>query len=536
VKLTPTPSDFNPRDLGCKCDSCPLQGQQPIKPTINRDAKLVVLGERPTRTDTMLGECFKGRPGDLFDKTLTRVGIPKEDLHLTNAVLCPGPVKGLSPSDSRLALECCAPRLEAELLQVGARWILGYGKSALQAITGKAKILDWMGAPLDGIANKKGGDYTGWKILPTLHPGFCLSNLPYTPVMQIHTIRAWDYAHERIPPWKWPEIVIEGSQVVEALRHILANPESLGVDVETTGINPRKDALIELGISGSELAVCVDWPNASELEQSLAAEILKSPRHKSTMHNGWTFDVPCLWVNGLSVPNYDYDTLIAHAIVAPLLKHKLSIVSCIEHHAPRWKDSFRAGGDEKGAARIVNAARKERADYCAKDCYMTLMNRSALDTRIDDTYRGREQFDEMMDLAMIAIKMSRRGVVVNRDAFNEHRRTLYIERQNPLQKLQEIARSVNFSHTTKKGGIINEYNPDNNHHTRPLFMEGLNVKPTKFSKLSNAPSFDAGVLTALQTHPRENVSEAARALLMYRKYNKLLSTYIDGLPIEESHA
>lgn len=293
-KLVRKENRIDPRDLGATCDACPLREMTPVPPTQNATAKLIVLGESPGRDEEFYQKPFVGQSGQLLDKVFERVGVRRVSCHVTNALLC-RPHSKMSPSQWKQALACCAPRLQRELAGVAAKTILALGGKAQQAVTGKAKITDWMGSPLK--VHETFGDRT---CLSTIHPAFVLRGKPeYVAVLRIHTDRAWQLALGKLLPYTWPEIVIgptehgNEKEVIAALKRI-KKAKKVGCDVETADIDPLSD-LLNVGFGSYEvgLAVSVFWQTATTPIRKLVAEILASEKIEKVFHNG-AFDVVVL--------------------------------------------------------------------------------------------------------------------------------------------------------------------------------------------------------------------------------------------------
>lgn len=301
--------------LGADCDNCPLNESIPVLPRYNKNPVLVQLGEGPGGNEEFFNEPFVGETGRKMDDINEQVGGARAVLHITNAMLCRSrPGIKLSAEDWNTAVACCRPRLAKELTAIrpqGALVILALGGKAQQAVTGKAKIMEWMGAPLPGalfyngkavlelpkkaiVAKHAIHDFRAWTVLSTLHPAYASRGKPeWYPVIAIHTQRAWKLAWETLEPFVYPTIIVGSKEpvLVEVLKTLLAKATKLGCDVETAGLDPKSDLLnIGFGSKALMLAVSIDWQTASNEVKDLAKEICKEPTITKVMHNG-QFDV-----------------------------------------------------------------------------------------------------------------------------------------------------------------------------------------------------------------------------------------------------
>ena len=61
-------------------------------------ARLMVVGEGPGETEDELGRPFVGRAGQLLDRMLAAIGLPRADVYICNTVKCRPTVPGLERS------------------------------------------------------------------------------------------------------------------------------------------------------------------------------------------------------------------------------------------------------------------------------------------------------------------------------------------------------------------------------------------------------------------------------------------------------
>ena len=134
-------------------------------------ARLVIIGEGPSESDERTGRPFSGPSGSLLAAWLTRLGLRREEIWLTNVVRCRpaavvgGRLKNRPPADAEA--RACRLWLDTELALVRPAVVLALGGSAGKAMLGKGfKITQergrWHNGP-HGIA-----------VLTTFHPAYLL--------------------------------------------------------------------------------------------------------------------------------------------------------------------------------------------------------------------------------------------------------------------------------------------------------------------------------------------------------------------------
>jgi DNA polymerase len=103
-------------------------------------ARIVMIGEQPGDYEDKQGHPFVGPAGKLLDKTLEAVGIPRQDVYVTNAVKhfkwTPRGKKRMHAKPSAREVTACRPWLEAELAEIQPPIVVLLGATAAQSLMG----------------------------------------------------------------------------------------------------------------------------------------------------------------------------------------------------------------------------------------------------------------------------------------------------------------------------------------------------------------------------------------------------------------
>lgn len=377
-----------PQQLGANCQSCPLLvcDSVPAEPrTQPGPDNIFVVGEGPGKVEAARGRPFTGETGVLFNDLLKWLGIERPTLHVTNSMLCT-PLPHTSSTMFNEAVAACSPRLVNELSHVPPNsLIMMMGAKAIHSLTAKSNVKDWGGYPL---APRPEFDFLrerGCVFYPIYHPAYIFRAPAYLPVMKEWFKRGIEIHRGLIHPWKWGDIEIDdGPRMKELLNRIEAS-EWIGVDVETAGDAYTGDLLC-VGLATTECAVSVPWPAADGDTYKQVARILANPKIKKVFQNG-NFDMVSLHINRIPCSRVDFDTLIAHRIVAPQVAHDLGFLAACFFAAPRWKSEHKVGDDRKGderwkIARTDTVRYHALRDYNAKDALMTAKLRPALEVAL----------------------------------------------------------------------------------------------------------------------------------------------------------
>lgn len=134
-------------------------------------ADLMVVGEGPGETEDKLGRPFVGRAGELLDKMLASIELPRESVFICNTVKC----RPTLDTGHRLAnraptpeeMRNCRPYLDEQIEIVRPRVILALGAPAAKSFMGdKFSITKQRGQWHDGPS--------GIPVIATFHPAYVL--------------------------------------------------------------------------------------------------------------------------------------------------------------------------------------------------------------------------------------------------------------------------------------------------------------------------------------------------------------------------
>ena len=557
-------AQFDAHQLGADCSSCPLSSSVPVLPEVNKDAKLIICGEAPGEHEEDEGRPFVGRSGKFLEATCQEIGIERVfDLHITKALLC-RPHRKLSPSEWKQAIVCCRPRLHRELLESSCRYVAACGAKALQTLCGHAKIFPYLGAPLMGTAlealkpRAREPQHPGllvsfdqFTVLPCLHPAFGLRSPGYLPVIQTHLARAWALAIGQLKPWKWPNIYLWPSLLMtRALERMLKSPLPIAVDVETQGIDPWTAPVMCIGLSNGKDTVSASWRaysskrygNVRSLEEygSLGSKVrslvLQILRNNQLVFQNGNFDLTSLRADGIEIDtdHWLFDTLPAHALTAPRLRHDLQLQACIEFPLPdSWKTKFGAETDVKGAEKFTEQPEETLRDYNGKDAFCTAKLVEPLTQRlIEDTNNGPALMKRAMALLRgPAFDMTTRGVLVDPTRFAAHHGAFLVKMAQAREDLNGIAQVAGgtFFNDEALSDEPAETNPHSGKQLARLFFKTLGANPTKYTPLG-APSLDEEALKDMLASQNTLIRGAAESLLRYRRWKKL-DDYL-GMPLD----
>jgi uracil-DNA glycosylase len=134
-------------------------------------ARLMVVGEGPGETEDELGRPFVGRAGQLLDRMLLAIDLPRADVYICNTVKCrptlAGPTGVRNRAPDAQEMENCRPFLDEQIEMIAPEVILALGAPAAKSFLGR----DFQ------ITKMRGRWYVGPREIPlmvTFHPAYIL--------------------------------------------------------------------------------------------------------------------------------------------------------------------------------------------------------------------------------------------------------------------------------------------------------------------------------------------------------------------------
>lgn len=126
-------------------------------------ARIMFVGEGPGAEEDAQGRPFVGRAGQLLNRMIEAMGFRREEVYITNVVMC-RPPSNRTPEPDEIAT--CEPFLFRKIRVIKPDVVVALGAIAAQSLLGTK-------APIGQIRGRF-FDAHGTKVLPTFHPAFLL--------------------------------------------------------------------------------------------------------------------------------------------------------------------------------------------------------------------------------------------------------------------------------------------------------------------------------------------------------------------------
>ena len=308
---------------------------------------------------------------------------------------------------------------------------------------------------------------------------------------------------------------VETAMQRASLRAELSVQEEFCFDTETTGLDTHSAEIVCLSFAfRKHEAFCVPLPAKRSEAQKVLDEFREIFADENVVKIGQNikYDILMLSNYGIEVKGKLFDTMLAHYLIQPELKHNLDYLCEIYLNYEKIPTENLIGKKGKSQVTMRSVSPEKLRDYACEDADLTLQLKQAVEPELDK-YEVRRLFEEMeMPLVPVLVHMENAGVKLNSDELKNYAVVLREQIIGIEKEIIEMAgEEFNVSSPKQLGVILYE----------KLKIDS-NVKMTKTKQYSTSEE----VLVRLSDrHPIIN------KILEYRGLKKLLSTYVEALPL-----
>jgi len=295
----------------------------------------------------------------------------------------------------------------------------------------------------------------------------------------------------------------------------LFSQKSVAFDTETTGLDVYADDVVGLSFCFTQgEAYYVPMPsNGDELKEVLCEfKAFFQNNQIEKIGQNIKFDMLMLLKYDIEVKGPCFDTMIAHYLLQPELRHGMDYLAEIylNYRTIHFEDLVGAKGKNQADIRSVDL--DLLCNYAAEDADITFQLKQILEQEIISNGLKKLFYDVEMPLMRVLVATERTGVRIDTEALKQSSTILTEELHKMEEEIQQMAGiSFNVSSPAQVGEVLFE----------KLALDPK-AKKTKTGQYSTAEE----VLEKLQSkHP------IVSKILDFRGVKKLLSTYIDALPL-----
>ena len=242
----------------------------------------------------------------------------------------------------------------------------------------------------------------------------------------------------------------------------------------------------------------------------LFRSVFENDEIEKTGHN-IKYDLMVLANYGVELKGQLFDTMIAHYLLQPELRHSMDYLAeiLLKYKTIHIDELIGAKGKNQGSMRDVPL--DKITNYAAEDADITLRLRGVLEPQIEEMGLRELFYDVEMPLVRVLANMERVGVIIDDFALAQSSGVMTAEMQRIERNIREISgENINLSSPKQVGELLFD-------------VLKISDKARKTSKGQYVT--DEETLEGLRAkHP------VVGEILEYRGVKKLLSTYIDALP------
>ena len=314
--------------------------------------------------------------------------------------------------------------------------------------------------------------------------------------------------------------LIENQEAISKFLAKISTHDFFCVDTETTSTDVFSADLVGMSFCWKKNeAFFILLPENREEAQKIVDQFKPLFENDKIFKIGQNlkFDVLMLKQYGVEVKGELFDTMIAHYLIQPELRHGMDALAeqYLKYKTVTYEELTTENGKKNLPLRSVDKNRL--ADYAAEDADITfqlyeIFKDELVKNNLDKLFKTIE-----MPLMHVLCEMENAGVTIDEKSLKESSVKMTADMENIAKEIYSLAgHSFNISSPKQVGEVIyNELNLVDK------------VKKTKGGQMSTSED----VLISLKSkHP------IIEKILDYRGVKKLLSTYIDALPeIVNSH-
>jgi DNA polymerase-1 len=302
----------------------------------------------------------------------------------------------------------------------------------------------------------------------------------------------------------------ERAKLVQGLQKL----KCFCIDTETTSLDPKEARLVGLAFSfaphtGYYVAVPQDAAEAKRILEEFRP-VLESDGIEKVGHN-LKFDLSVLKCQGISVGGKLFDTMVAHSLIEPDMRHGMDYLSEVYLGYTPVPITKLIGDAKAGQLNMADVPVAKVAEYSAEDADVTWQLRAVLEPLLKQKGQERVFYEVESPLIPVLVDMEFEGIKVDAAALADFAAQLSKEMDESEKAVYRLAGTTfNLNSPRQLGQILFD-----------ILKIGDAPKKTKTGQYST----DEQTLAALATD-----HEIVQRLLEYRTASKLKSTYADALP------
>lgn len=308
--------------------------------------------------------------------------------------------------------------------------------------------------------------------------------------------------------------LIDNEEGMKEIAQKFLSTKILSLDTETTSTDPMKAELVGLSFATEEhKAYYVPVPAQQSAAQQVVEIFRPVYENEQIMKVGQNlkYDLEVLHNYGITLKGPMWDTMIAHYLIQPELRHNMDYMAEIYLNYQTIHIDELIGPKGKNQRSMRDLSPQEVYEYAAEDADITLQLKNKLEPELKK-YECEDLFYNIeMPLMPVLAEMEMNGVCIDTESLNETS-AIFTQRMVELeQRIYELAgEQFNIASPKQVGDI--------------LFGKLHIMEKPKKTKTGQYVTNEEVLQTLRGKH------EIVACILDHRGLKKLLGTYIDALP------
>ena len=311
--------------------------------------------------------------------------------------------------------------------------------------------------------------------------------------------------------------IIQGDLGIKLLLQNLQNQTSVCFDTETTGLDALHAELVGISFSYEKgKGFYIPFPENQTEAQSLIEKLVPFFENETIEKIGQNlkYDLKVLSNYGITVKGKLFDTMIAHYLINPDMRHNMDILSeTYLKYAPQSIEVL-IGKKGKNQKSMRDVPLEEIKEYAVEDADVTLQLSEIFNTELDKTHT-KKLFEEIeIPLVTVLASMEKEGINLDVPFLQSLSKELGDDIAKLESRIYEIAgEKFNLASPKQLGDILFD----------KLKIGGAKQKKTKTGQYATGEE----ILSYLA---KDN--EIVSAILDWRSLIKLQNTYVEALPLQ----
>jgi DNA polymerase-1 len=309
--------------------------------------------------------------------------------------------------------------------------------------------------------------------------------------------------------------LVDNEEKISDLARVLECRKQIAFDTETDGKDPVTAKLVGMSFAIKEFeAWYVPVPESMNDAMKIVSPfaLVLENREIEKVGQNIKFDILVLRKYGVRLNGPLFDTMIAHYLINPELRHGMDYLSeTYLNYQPISIESL-IGQRGKNQLTMRDVPVEKVAEYAAEDADVTLRLKNFFEPKLRENVLESLFYDIEMPLVYVLAEMEFTGVKLDTEALRRYSVLLTEKLRILEQEVYELAgRTFNINSTKQVGDVL---------------FDNMKITDDKVKKTKTG-----GFSTSEETLEKlRHKHPIVGKLLDYRGVKKLLGTYIDNLP------